>query len=190
MSMCRVQKWTSHFRNYFPFIVSAKISRPFNKRMLDGQPNAFWNFFMTLHRYAKQVLTMCCVRQWQFILLSCFLSYFPLKARAICGTCTVEISRRRVAYRNGSSRLLLYESFPLDSFNCDFTSLHDLYCQETEERSWTGHGDISNFRMETMFFLLLIYFPSIVLYTILCLHVGVSCLFYSLSYFDYCHDTS
>ena len=39
--------------------------------------NTLWNIFMILHRNVEQVLTICCEQEWQ-LLLSYFLSYFPL----------------------------------------------------------------------------------------------------------------
>ena len=39
--------------------------------------NTLWNIIMILHSYVEKVLTICCVQEWQ-LLLSYFLSYFPL----------------------------------------------------------------------------------------------------------------
>ena len=39
--------------------------------------NTLWNIIMILYSYVDQVMTMCCIQVWQ-LLLSYFLSYFPL----------------------------------------------------------------------------------------------------------------
>ena len=74
MMLCRKQEWQlllSYFLSYFPLMVLGMISCPLYNL------NTFWNFFMILHRYVEQVMTMCREQEWQ-LLLSYFLSYFPL----------------------------------------------------------------------------------------------------------------
>ena len=65
MTMCRVQEWQlllSYFFSYFLLIVSDKISCPLCNL------NTLWNIIMILHSYVEQVMTMCCVQEWQLLL--------------------------------------------------------------------------------------------------------------------------
>ena len=39
--------------------------------------NTLWNIIMILHSYVEQVMTMCCIQEWQLLLLY-FLNYFPM----------------------------------------------------------------------------------------------------------------
>ena len=72
--MCREQEWQlllSYFLSYFPLMVLGVISCPLHNL------NTLWNIFMILHSYVEQVMLMCREQEWQ-LLLSNFLSYFPL----------------------------------------------------------------------------------------------------------------
>ena len=74
LTMCHIQELQlllSYFLSYFPLIVSDAIS------CLLHTLNTLWCIIMILHSYVEQVLTMCCVQEWQ-LSLSYFLSYFPL----------------------------------------------------------------------------------------------------------------
>ena len=74
MRICYIQEWQlslSSFLSYFPLIISNAISCPLYNL------NTLWNIIMILHSYVEKVMTMCCVQERQ-LLLSYFLSYFPL----------------------------------------------------------------------------------------------------------------
>ena len=74
MTMCGIQEWQlslSYFLSHCPLIISDAISCPLYNL------NTLWNIIMILHSYVEQVMTMCCIQEWQ-LLLSYSLSYFPL----------------------------------------------------------------------------------------------------------------
>ena len=74
MTICRIQERQlslSYFLSYFPLIISdAFLCLLYNL-------NTLWNIIMILHSFVEQVMTICCVQEWQRW-LSYFLMYFPL----------------------------------------------------------------------------------------------------------------
>ena len=81
MMVCRVQDWQhmlSYFQSYFPLIVSDAISCPLHNL------KSLWYItcIKILYNCVEQVLTMCCVQEWQ-LSLSYFLSYFPMMVSGV-----------------------------------------------------------------------------------------------------------
>ena len=78
MTMCHVQEWQlslSYFPSYFPLTVSGAIS------CLLHNLNALWYIIIIRNSYDKQVLTMCCLQEWQLSPLY-FLCFLPLMVKA------------------------------------------------------------------------------------------------------------
>ena len=104
--------------------------------------NTLWNIFMILHGYVEQVMTMCPVQERQ-ILLSYFLSYFPLMVSdAIsCPLCNfntlwniiriLQLCRTDhddvLCTRMTTLAFIFAELFPLDGFRCPFCNLNTLW---------------------------------------------------------------
>ena len=116
--------------SYFPLMISDAILCPLHNL------KTVWNIVMILYGCVEQVMTMCCIQEWQ-LSLSYFLSYFPLDhfrcnlVFALLLECPFEFNHDTSQLcRTGHDDVLhtrmttlafiLSELFPLDDFRCNF----------------------------------------------------------------------